>query len=327
MQRMKLSNLSGLLLVMAIASGFTIAPTAFATTVADGLKEDAVCTRCHDYTENKPVLSIYQTRHGVRADARTPTCQSCHGASEKHMKGDAAQEGRAATDIQFGHGGVYPPSEARLQESTCLTCHKSGARAHWAGSQHQGNDVVCADCHRVHVRDDPVLTKATQPTVCFACHKDQRAQIHRISTHPIAAGQMGCSDCHNPHGSTGPHLLVKRSINETCYSCHAEKRGPFLWEHGPVIEDCSNCHTPHGSVSTPLLKQRMPWLCQNCHSGDHASQLNSGANLQGGNLTTVNGINPLANAAARQQMGARNCLNCHALVHGSNHPAGSKFLR
>jgi DmsE family decaheme c-type cytochrome len=324
---MKLSNLSGLLLVMVIAGGFTVAPTAFATTVTDGLKEDAVCTRCHDYTENKPVLSIYQTRHGVRADARTPTCQSCHGASEKHIKGDAAQEGRAATDIQFGHGGVYPPSEPRLQESTCLTCHKSGARAHWAGSQHQGNDVVCADCHRVHVRDDPVLTKATQPTVCFACHKDQRAQIHRISTHPIAAGQMGCSDCHNPHGSSGPHLLVKRSVNETCYTCHAEKRGPFLWEHGPVIEDCSNCHTPHGSVSTPLLKQRMPWLCQNCHSGDHASQLNSGANLQGGNLTTVNGLNPLANAAARQQMGARNCLNCHVLVHGSNHPAGSKFLR
>jgi hypothetical protein len=23
----------------------------------------------------------------------------------------------------------------------------------------------------------------------------------------------------------------------------------------------------------------------------------------------------------------RNCLNCHALVHGSNHPAGAKFSR
>ena len=87
---------------------------------------------------------------------------------------------------------------------------------------------------------DPVLTKATQPEVCFACHKEQRAQTHRVSTHPIDAGKMACSDCHNPHGSTGPKLLVKNNVNETCYTCHAEKRGPFLWEHGPVIDDCTN---------------------------------------------------------------------------------------
>ena len=317
----------GLLLAATIAAGFAAAPALGAAPTARGLEEDAVCTHCHDDTEIKPVLSIYQTRHGVRADSRTPSCQSCHGASEKHLAGDPNQVGRAATDIQFGRGGVYPPSEPETQAGACLVCHKSGARAHWAGSEHQGHDIVCADCHRVHVRDDPVLTKATQPPVCFACHKEQRAQIHRISTHPIAAGKMGCSDCHNPHGSTSAHLLVKRSVNETCYTCHAEKRGPFLWEHGPVVDDCTNCHTPHGSVSTPLLKQRAPWLCQDCHSGDHSNQINSGANLQGGNYTTVNSANPLANSAARAQLNARNCMNCHVLVHGSNHPAGSKFMR
>ena len=26
--------------------------------------------------------------------------------------------------------------------------------------------------------------------------------------------------------------------NETCYQCHAEKRGPFLWEHQPARDDC-----------------------------------------------------------------------------------------
>ncbi len=321
-----LHRLAALVLAGAMAGAIAAAPAARAATVAQGLKEDAVCTRCHDATEVR-VLSIYQTRHGVRADARTPTCQSCHGVGEAHMKGDAKQEGRAAIDIQYGRGGAYPPAEPSVQAGACLACHKTGARAQWTGSQHQSRDIVCADCHRVHVRDDPVLSRVTQLEVCFACHKEQRAQIRRISTHPIAAGKMGCSDCHNPHGSTSSHLLVKRSVNETCYTCHAEKRGPFLWEHGPVIEDCSNCHTPHGSVNTPLLKQRAPWLCQDCHSGDHGNQINSGANLQAGNVTTINGINPLANAAARQQMNARNCMNCHVLVHGSNHPAGSKYLR
>jgi len=293
---------------------------------ANALKKDAVCTRCHDESENKPVLSIYQTRHGVKADARTPTCQSCHGESEKHLKGDPNVKGRASPDVIFKKG-IYSPSDAKVQGEACLSCHSSGLRQHWSGSQHESRDVACSSCHSIHTHQDKVLKKATQPEVCFTCHKTERAQTHRISTHPIAAGKMSCSDCHNPHGSTGPKLLAKNSVNETCYTCHAEKRGPFLWEHGPVVDDCTNCHTPHGSTTAPLLKARAPWLCQECHSGDHGAQLNSGANLQSGNLTTVNGVVPLAGAGARIQATGRACLNCHVLIHGSNHPAGSKFQR
>ena len=39
---------------------------------------------------------------------------------------------------------------------------------------------------------------------------------------------MTCSDCHNVHGSVGPALAKRDSTNETCYTCHAEKRGPFV---------------------------------------------------------------------------------------------------
>ncbi len=179
----------------------------------------------------------------------------------------------------------------------------------------------------MHKARDPVLTRATQPDVCFTCHQTQRAQIHRISTHPIAAGKMACSDCHNPHGSVGPKLMTKNSINETCYTCHAERRGPFLWEHSPVSDDCTNCHTPHGSTNAALLKQRTPWLCQDCHTGDHSSPINSGANLPTGAATTVNGLLPLASQSPRTQMNGRNCLSCHPVVHGSNHPAGARFQR
>jgi predicted CXXCH cytochrome family protein len=88
-----------------------------------------------------------------------------------------------------------------------------------------------------------------------------------------------------------------------------------------------NCHTPHGSTNPTLLKSRVPFLCQDCHSGDHAAAINSGANLQNGNVTTINGALPLANTAARIQSTGRACLQCHVLIHGSNHPAGSKFQR
>jgi DmsE family decaheme c-type cytochrome len=301
-----------------VASNESVAQTA--------LKKDATCTRCHDQNEVNPVLSIYQTKHGVRADSRTPTCQSCHGDSDKHLKGDPNVKGRASPDVIFKKG-IYATSEAQVQGAACLTCHQSGLRKHWTGSQHESRDVSCASCHSIHIKDDPVLAKTTQASVCFSCHKQQRAQTHRISRHPITEGKVSCSDCHNPHGGTGDKLLVKGSTNATCYTCHAEKRGPFLWEHGPVVDDCANCHTPHGSTNPSLLKARIPFLCQQCHSGDHGSTLNSGGYLTNGNVVTVNGTLPTGAQSPRAQLNARACLNCHVLVHGSNHPAGAKFQR
>lgn len=294
----------------------------------EALESDAVCTECHDENESKPIFSIYQTRHGVRADARTPTCQSCHGISQGHVKNAERGSPRTKPDIVFGTGLKDKNASAPdLQNSACQGCHKAGEQAHWSGSEHQTRNLACTSCHEVHAADDAVLNKVTQPDVCESCHKTQRAQFHRISVHPVRAGEMSCSDCHNPHGSTGPKLLVKNSLNETCYTCHAEKRGPFLWEHGPVVDDCSNCHSSHGSTNPPLLKQRSPWLCQDCHSADHGAAINSGANLADGNVTTVNGALPPASRNPRQQTGGRGCVNCHVLVHGSNHPAGAKFER
>ena len=285
------------------------------------LKADAICTKCHDESENKPILAIYQTPHGVTGDGRTPSCTSCHGPSKEHLTGAVDGKGRPAPDVVFGSKQTtagYAPTGAQAQAEPCLTCHKAGLRMHWPGSQHQTNDVACASCHTVHVAKDPVLVKTEQANVCFACHKEQRAQTKQISAHPIDAGKMSCSDCHNPHGSSGPKLLAKNTVTETCFTCHAEKRGPFAWEHQPVTEDCTNCHTPHGSNITPLLKSRPPFLCDECHDGPHNSQAPYGtavAGIQGGGA--VKGGNPNSNAVGRA------CMNCHVMIHGSNSPTGA----
>ena len=224
-------------------------------------------------------------------------------------------------------------SPVAQRNEVCLSCHQTGLRLHWTGSQHESRGVACNDCHNIHTKEQKVLSKATQAEVCFTCHKAQRAQTRRISSHPLAVtslastAKMACSDCHNPHGSTGPKLLIKSSVNETCYTCHPERRGPSLWEHAPVADDCTSCHTPHGSSNASLLKTRAPWLCQQCHSGDHGNQVNSGANLAGGLVTTANGLQQPGASSPRAQAAARACLNCHVLIHGSNHPAGAKFQR
>jgi DmsE family decaheme c-type cytochrome len=128
----------------------------------------------------------------------------------------------------------------------------------------------------------------------------------KVSHHPVREGRMDCASCHNPHGST-PALLVRNTLNETCTTCHSEKRGPFLWEHAPVRESCTNCHTPHGSTHRTLLIRKDSFLCLSCHSyGGHI------------NLPRYNRVsNPYGSG----------CVNCHITTHGSNHPSGAKQTR
>ena len=275
---------------------------------------DKLCTACHNESWRTPVLSIYQTKHGVSGDSRTPGCQSCHGASEGHLKQGPA----TSPDVMFKKG-AFAASDDRVRSGQCLTCHKGTTRTRWDGSQHPNNQVACNDCHKVHAPADKVLAKKTQTEVCFSCHKEQRAASLKISTHPIQQGKVVCSDCHNPHGSQGPNMVKKNTIPETCWQCHAEKRGPFLFEHQPVVENCAYCHAPHGSNISPMMISRSPFLCQSCHDGTHAS----GSAIAGAAAGNQGGFvgNPSANTTGR------GCINCHAQIHGSNSPSGGYLQR
>jgi len=276
------------------------------------LKGDAKCTRCHDEADAPALLSIGKTRHGSRADSRAPTCTSCHGESDAHTaKVDNGKE-RPPVDRLFGKSSKTPVA---ARNDACLTCHQKDAkRSHWEGSVHQSRDVACTSCHQIHTAHDKVRDKRTQPEVCFACHKEQRAQINKPSHHPIPEGKMGCSDCHNGHGSTGPKLMVRDSVNATCYTCHMEKRGPFVHNHAPVSEDCSICHNPHGTTAENLLKARPPFLCHQCHTP------------HGGVIASLNSQVPAPATVGRNSVTVtqgRGCVNCHTQIHGSNNPANS----
>jgi DmsE family decaheme c-type cytochrome len=237
----------------------------------------------------------------------------CHGASKAHLA-PAVGGKRADPDIMFGGPTASPVSK---QNETCQGCHETSTRIHWKGSRHETENLSCTSCHSLHTQSDPIMNNVTQTDVCVTCHKGRRAELLRPSTHPMREGEMSCSDCHAPHGGTGPKLLVKDTINETCYTCHAEKRGPFLWEHAPVREDCSLCHKSHGSVNAALLKSRQPWLCQQCHmAAQHPSTAYSGTGLPG--ATKPSGA---------QQLLGKSCANCHPQVHGTNHPSGARKTR
>ncbi|HEY5720682.1 MAG TPA: cytochrome c3 family protein, partial [Gammaproteobacteria bacterium] len=216
------------LLALLLAVGLALPGSALAQSKDEreyddlALTGDNVCTRCHDDADNPRLMTIGRTKHGTRADARTPTCTSCHGESVAH------RENPDGTDIRPKPERLFKKNNATSSNADknepCLSCHKGGQQMHWAGSIHDARDVACVSCHKVHTDHDPVMAKTTQPEVCFACHKDKRAQISKPYRHPILEGLMACSDCHNTHGTAGPKLMKRDSITDTCYQCHMEKR-------------------------------------------------------------------------------------------------------
>lgn len=283
-----------------------------------------LCVTCHD-EEDLPDMS--RSAHGFSADKRVPDCITCHGPSPTHAKKPADVKERPRPDRLFIRQFALPANE---RSAVCLSCHnKDPKRALWSGSQHEGADVACNTCHKVHVNRDKVLSKSTQTEVCYSCHKEQRSQMNRASHHPVPEGKMSCSDCHNVHGSAGPKLAKRDSTNATCYTCHAEKRGPFVHQHEPVAEDCANCHNAHGSTVAAMLRARPPLLCQQCHTPHVAGGVGAVGGQSGVYGAAAPGQTaPLMNATSNGKnvvnlWQGRSCLNCHTQVHGSNNPSTS----
>jgi DmsE family decaheme c-type cytochrome len=206
--------------------------------------------------------------------------------------------------VRFGTASDTPVA---TQNGMCAACHQKELGTGWHASAHAVNEVACSSCHRSHTDRDPVLKTATQPEVCGTCHQIARMDEHRAFAHPIDAGKMSCTGCHDVHGGANEALLTKSTTNDTCYACHADKRGPFLWEHAPVRESCLNCHDPHGTVNEKMLKVKTPLLCQQCHQ-------------------TSSHPGPAYPAQSRYAFN-QGCLHCHPAIHGSVHPSGNRFFR
>jgi len=262
------------------------------------------CLGCHDDRAYKA------TAHGRVFDERTPAanhgCETCHGPGKAHVDagGDPAL---------IRHFTGNKPSDAA---ATCTTCHNRGTHALWDGSQHDQRNVGCTTCHSVHNPKGPAqLVKATEADVCATCHRNVVNKQHRLNHMPVREGLMACSSCHNPHGSTNVRLLkTGTTIDESCTSCHTDKRGPYLWEHAPVSESCVTCHDPHGSNNDRLLVSKEPFLCQRCHvTSRHPPTVYEGYLLN--------------NSSNGNKVFGRSCTACHQMVHGSNAPSGEALLR
>jgi DmsE family decaheme c-type cytochrome len=264
------------------------------------------CLTCHEDKGNAIKTGPHARAFNPRTPVATQGCESCHGPGKAH-----ADAGGDKTKIR-----VISKLSGHEVSAVCTTCHDRTRHALWSGSQHEQRNVACTNCHSVHAaKGDPQLKAASEVELCGTCHRSIANKTNRYNHMPVREGKLQCSSCHNVHGSTNVRLLkVGTTVDESCTSCHAEKRGPYLWEHAPVAEACVTCHDPHGSNNDRMLVAKQPFLCQRCHvTSRHPPTVYDGWILQ--------------NSSNANKVYGRSCVVCHQMIHGSNAPSGKAFLR
>jgi DmsE family decaheme c-type cytochrome len=318
-------RLKSILTALGLSAALAAFPASTALAqAAQPAREAPVCANCHEQAHTSTMMSA----HGAKNDKDGSACQSCHGDASAHVKDPTKSRPVSALTAKG--------ATAEEKTAVCMACHAGEEKlAFWSSGQHRKNDVTCVNCHSVHggqaQGNDSMLranasapapytttTRALAYKTCLACHPDKRGEIMKPSHHPIIEGKVACHDCHDPHGALTPVMLKAESYQDLCTSCHADKRGPWIHEHPPVMENCATCHTPHGSSHNRLLAQKPPALCADCHPGGHTHGLYDGRG-------TLPGINP-----SNIRFEGSGCINCHRQIHGSNAPTsayGQFFLR
>lgn len=253
------------------------------------INADADCVGCHVSTAEG--LATLPHKALVSGDDLSSACTSCHGDGAGHPNEPGTVLAFAGETLQ-------------RQNAVCSGCH---AEQHKGNSAHARAGVACVDCHAVHGNESSVALPAGFDRIdegsatCAACHDDVLAQFAFNKRHRLQENSISCISCHDPHERAAGARLGG-ATETVCTECHADKDGPFLFEHDASrVEGCIACHTPHGSSNRHLLThQQTGELCYSCHADVPQFHL---------------GFAPVGDP--RFGTGTV-CTNCHVTIHGSN---------
>ena len=285
----------------AIASAQTPTPAATPAPAAAAASGPTVCADCHGdqvkaFASNPHLIA--QIKGRSRPLDPEAVCATCHGDGTKHMESG-------------GDASLIHTLKGLAGSQDCVTCHSGQKNPHDSTAMgfHANTAAVnCLSCHSIHkaVSKSTHLLAQEPGKLCATCHLPETASFqNKPYAHRLDRGGMTCLDCHDPHARGGQTVKMTVQGELPCLSCHADLRGPFVFQH--VVGsggDCLSCHQPHGSNNpNMLLWARVDQLCLSCHS-------------QTGGPKTYGSQPPSFHDLTLPRY--RNCTTCHVAVHGSN---------
>ena len=325
--------------VVALAASNNNTPVEAATAPSNSQKKTPIdpakyigsdsCAECHGAEATHYALTAHSKTKFASEKVDLHGCEACHGGARDHVGfylgiqklNEAGKEDEATAmmndtvKMTAAKLASFKEMSAAQASESCLKCHegsqgRSEERFNYRRSEHSRHGVSCLDCHSSHApKRTEFLLKGSEPGMCYTCHADQKASFAKPFHHKVPEGGMKCSDCHNQHGGfMGKSLRNSVTGDSACLKCHADKQGPFVFEHAPVkVEGCQSCHTPHGSTNPKLLTRNLVrFLCIECHSNT-PELVGDGAGL---GTQTPGGYD-------LPQQRYQNCTVCHFDIHAS----------
>jgi len=187
-------------------------------------------------------------------------CSGCHQASletQNFSQSAHLKNGLSCTSCHDPHGS----SDVNFllikpQTTLCFGCH-GAQKAQFARPYRHRVDVgliQCSDCHNPHETaiGGQLRSAAGQFAICTKCHTDTMGPF--VFEHAPVKTEASCLNCHSPHGSTNPRMLLVNNVNFLCLRCHTPNMNgaapgfPSFHNQATKYEACTLCHTQiHGS--------------------------------------------------------------------------------
>ncbi|HEX5133206.1 MAG TPA: cytochrome c3 family protein [Candidatus Krumholzibacteria bacterium] len=255
------------------------------------------CTACHDphASDGKGLLRTEATQaelcivchkdlEPLTAEKNTHDpfkkgdCSVCHAPHSSQVPGLlVAKESdlcaQCHKDVASGHKKV--PGVGDFACSSCHDPHASNKKAKFAANAHE--PFATGDCESCHAMENGEVTIGDDfppSDLCSTCHDNEAALVAGANSHFGAGAMAGkgaaaCLECHDPHVSGRPAMLVADQ-NTLCRKCHDSlpETGKIKgFAHVPFTEgNCTGCHNPHGSSAPHKLAKAPAQLCVTCHA-------------------------------------------------------------
>lgn len=321
----KIQPVKTTLVALWVAGGIVFFLSVLVATSAGGPSHASASTNPDDYTGNE-------------------ACKKCHedefsrfsGTPHAHMA-----ESRFKSDMKQGCENCHGPGKAHVMAETKRK-----------DAMEMGQEVPDYDASLiVSFKNKPAKEVSN---TCLQCHAKNVEQHGNFRRGEHWRNDVGCTDCHEPHGMPLPHdrlgsqtlvetatehkrdwgaqAMLRESEPQLCIRCHNEMRAQFTqpFRHR-VLEGemtCSDCHNAHGGFESKQarLATGNDQVCMKCHTDKQGPFTFEHAPLKTEGCASCHTPHGSSNPRMlRRADVAQLCLECHTDTQGIGAPNTPSF--